>query len=304
MPLYGGIEAGGTKFVCAVGSGPEDIRAEIRIPTTKPGETLEKACQFFRAYMTENRTQLKGIGIGSFGPLDLNPGSSDYGKITSTPKPGWAFTDIRGQIEAGTSVPAVINTDVNAAGLAESRWGAAQGLQDILYLTIGTGIGGGLIVSGKPYHGLVHPEMGHIFIPHDLARDPFPGCCPFHKDCFEGLASGPALEARWGQPAQNLPQEHPAWALEAHYIALGLVSLICIASPQRIILGGGVMEQRQLFPPIRRNVQTYLNRYIYSDMILNQINTYIVPPALGRRAGVLGSIALAINAFSDADTLA
>lgn len=303
MLLYGGIEAGGTKFVCAVGSSPEDIRAEVRFPTTNPKETLEKACRFFQDYMTENRIRLKGIGIGSFGPLDLNPDSRDFGKITSTPKPDWDFTDIRGIIEAETSIPVVIDTDVNAAGLAEGRWGAAVGLQDFIYMTIGTGIGGGLIVGGKPHHGLVHPEMGHIFIPHDLTRDPFPGCCPYHKDCFEGLASGPALEARWGQPGHTLPQEHPAWELEAHYIALGLVAQICIASPQRIILGGGVMEQRQLFPLIRRNVQAYLNGYINSEMILSQIESYIVPPALMGRAGVLGSIALAIHADPEQQNL-
>jgi fructokinase len=299
MPLYGGIEAGGTKFVCAIGNGPENIHAEIRFPTTKPDETLAKAGQFFREYMHENQVTLSGIGIGSFGPLDLNPKSSDFGKITSTPKPGWAFTDIRGVIESQTFVPVAIDTDVNAAGLAEGRWGAAQGLEDFIYLTIGTGIGGGLIVAGKPYHGLVHPEMGHIPLPHDMTKDPYTGHCPFHKDCFEGLACGPALEARWGQPAHTLPPDHPAWELEAHYIALGLASLICVTMPQRIILGGGVMEQRQLFPMIHRNVQAHLNGYIYSDVILKDIQAYIVPPALGGRAGVLGSIALAMYTFPE-----
>lgn len=297
MPLYGGIEAGGTKFVCAVGSGPEDIRAETRFPTTSPDETLAKACQFFKDFMRKYREPLAGIGIGAFGPLDLNPKSPDFGKITSTPKPGWSFIDIRGAIESGTSIPAAIDTDVNAAGLAEGCWGAARGLDDFIYLTIGTGIGGGLIVAGKPYHGMIHPEMGHIPVPHDVEKDPFPGHCPFHKDCFEGLASGPALEARWGRPAQSLPPDHPAWELEAQYITLGLASIICVTIPQRIILGGGVMEQRQLFPMIRSNVQAHLNGYIYSEAILNDIQNYIVPPALGGRAGVLGSIFLAKVAF-------
>ncbi len=297
MPLYGGIEAGGTKFVCAIGSSPDDIRATIRFPTTHPAESLRKACDFFRHYMREQHVTLDGIGIGSFGPLDLNPNSSDYGKITSTPKQGWAFTDVRGAVEAGTEVRTAIDTDVNAAALGEGLWGAAQGLTDFVYLTIGTGIGGGLIIDGKPYHGLVHPEMGHIALPHDLQRDPFPGNCPYHQDCFEGLASGPALEARWGQPAKTLPEAHPAWELEAHYIALGLQNIICVGSPQRIILGGGVMEQHQLFALIRQKVQTYLDEYIHTQSILTGIDDYIVPPGLGGKAGVLGSIALAMLKF-------
>lgn len=295
MPLYGGIEAGGTKFVCAVASGPEDIRATIRFPTTQPGDTLQKACDFFRNFMLDQRVTLDGIGIGAFGPLDLNPVSPDFGKITSTPKPGWPFTDIRGAVEAGTGVRAAIDTDVNAAALGERRWGAAQGLTDFVYLTIGTGIGGGLITAGEPYHGLVHPEMGHVALPHDFQRDPFPGICPYHQDCFEGLASGPALQARWGQPAKSLPADHPAWDLEAHYIALGLQAVICFVSPQRILLGGGVMEQRHLFPLIRQKVQSYLNGYVHAEAILTGIDEYILPPALGGQAGVLGAIALAMH---------
>jgi len=298
MSLYGGIEAGGTKFVCAIGSGPDDIRSEGRFPTTTPGETLEKVCNFINNYLRNTHTALEAIGIAAFGPLDLHSGSEHFGKITSTPKPGWAFTDIRGIIAAGTSTPVFLDTDVNAAALGEGRWGAALGLQDYLYLTIGTGIGGGLIVQGKPFHGLIHPEMGHIFLPHDCDSDPFPGNCPYHKDCFEGLASGPALEARWGQPADSLPDNHPAWELEAHYIALGLQAYICIVSPQRIILGGGVMQRSQLFPLIRRKVQAHLNGYIHSPAIFSEIDNYIVPPALGVRAGVLGAIALAMQGLN------
>jgi len=160
-------------------------------------------------------------------------------------------------------------------------------------LTIGTGIGGGGLSSGKLLHGLIHPEMGHIRLPHDLARDPFPGACPYHGDCLEGLASGPALEKRWGARAETLPPDHPAWKLEARYLALALVNFICTLSPQRIILGGGVMEQAQLFPLIRREVQQLLNGYVQSPVIIENIDAYIVPPGLGKRAGVLGAIALA-----------
>lgn len=297
MSLYGGIEAGGTKFVCAVGEGSDELHAEVRFPTTNPSETLGQACDFFNTYMRDSHISLDRIGIGAFGPLDLNPGSVNYGMITSTPKPGWEFTDIRGMIASGTGTPVVLDTDVNAAALGEGRWGAAKGLQDFVYLTIGTGIGGGLIVQGKPFHGLVHPEMGHLYLPHDLEQDPFPGNCPYHQDCFEGLAAGPALEARWGQSAKTLAKDHPAWELEAHYIALGLQAIICVASPQRIILGGGVMEQRQLFPLIRNKLLAHLNEYIHSPAILSEIDAYIVPPKLGARAGVLGSIALAMQSI-------
>jgi fructokinase len=293
MPLFGGIEAGGTKFICAIGQGPGEIFAETRFPTTNPDQTLNKAARFFTNYMDEHNIHLDRIGIGAFGPLDLDPNSFDFGKVTHTPKPGWSFTDIRGAIQDATSVPITIDTDVNAAALGELTWGAAQGLANFIYLTIGTGIGGGMIVRGVPFHGLVHPEMGHIILPHDSVKDPFPGICPFHNDCFEGLASGPAIEARWKKSSKNLPPNHPAWELEAHYIALGLQAFICIASPQRIILGGGVMEQPQLFPLIRKKVLELLNNYVHSPAILEAIDTYIVPPALGNRAGVLGSIALA-----------
>jgi fructokinase len=182
---------------------------------------------------------------------------------------------------------------VNGAALAEYRWGAAQGLDNLLYLTIGTGIGGGAMVDGKPLRGLSHPEMGHMRLPHDQAVDPFPGVCPYHGDCWEGLANGPALERRWGRPSGTLPRDHPAWPLEAEYISLALVNLICVLQPQRIILGGGVMQQQHLFPLIRRRVQELLAGYLQSPAILDDIDRYIVPPGLGGRAGVLGAIALA-----------
>lgn len=293
MDVYGGIEAGGTKFVCAVGTGPEDLRPEIRYPTTTPDETIGKAIQFFLG----QADSIKAIGIGSFGPVDPNPESPNYGYITTTPKPGWAHTDIVGKVRAGINVPVGFDTDVNAAALGEFQWGAAQGLDTFVYLTIGTGVGGGAMVGGKILHGVMHSEMGHIHIPHDLDRDPFKGICPYHGDCLEGLAAGPALEARWGQRAETLPADHPAWKLEAHYLALGLVNIITTLSPQRIIMGGGVMLVPQLFQLVRDEVQTLLNNYIQVPEILDQIDTYIVPPLLGGQAGVLGSIALAQGAI-------
>jgi fructokinase len=288
-PQYGGIEAGGTKFVCAIGSGPDDIRATARFATTSPRETIEQTLDFFRAH----ESGLAAIGIASFGPVDLDPASPTYGFITTTPKPGWQNTDLAGAIGRGLDLPVGFDTDVNGAALGEHRWGAAQGLDTFIYLTIGTGIGGGGMIGGQLMHGLVHPEMGHVRLPHDRDADPFDGTCPYHGDCLEGLASGPALEARWGQAGETLPADHPAWPLQAHYLALALVNLICTLSPQRIILGGGVMKEEHLFGRIRANVQTLLNGYVQSPVILKHIDHYIVPPALGDRAGVLGAIALA-----------
>jgi fructokinase len=292
VPLYGGIEAGGTKFVCAIGSGPDDIRAELQVPTTTPDETIDRTVEFFREW----RGRLSAIGIASFGPVDLNTLSPTYGYITSTPKPGWANTDVVNAIQYALDLPVGFDTEVNGAALGEHRWGAAQGLDTFLYLTIGTGIGGGGMVGGRPMHGLIHPEMGHMRLPRDQDTDAFQGICPFHGDCLEGLACGPALKARWGKPAEILPPDHPAWRLEGHYLALALVNLICTLSPQRVILGGGVMEERHLFSVIRAEVQELLNGYVQAPEILNDIGHYIVPPTLGGRAGVLGAIALAERA--------
>lgn len=297
MPLYGGIEAGGTKFVCAIGTGPQDIRAEVRFPTTMPQETLQRAVDFFQAQEALLGEPLAAVGIASFGPVDLIPGSPTYGFITSTPKPGWRNVDVVGPIRRALGVPVSFDTDVNGAALAEGLWGAARGLDTFIYLTIGTGIGGGGMVGGTLIHGLLHPEMGHLRIPHDRERDPFEGCCPYHGDCLEGLASGPALEARWGVRAERLPPDHPAWDLEAEYLALALHNLVCALSPQRVILGGGVMRQEHLFPRIRARLRDLLNGYIPVPAILTQeIEAYVVPPGLGDRAGVLGALALAMRA--------
>jgi fructokinase len=292
-PLYGGIEAGGTKFVCAVGTGPDDIRAEVRFSTTSPAETIKKAVAFFEEQQKVLNRPLTALGIAAFGPLDPNRGSPTFGFITSTPKPGWQNADLAGEVRRALKLPVGFDTDVNGAALAEGRWGAAQGLDTFLYLTIGTGVGGGGLVGGKLMHGLVHPEMGHIRLPRDRQADPFEGFCLYHGDCLEGLASGPALEKRWGVKAETLPPEHPAWALEAHYLGLALSDFICTLSPQRIILGGGVMSQQHLFPLVRAETLRLLNGYVRSPQILEKIDEYIVPPALGTRAGVLGAFALA-----------
>lgn len=291
-PLFGGIEGGGTKFVCAVGTGPDDIRAETRFPTTTPAETMGKAVEFFKEY-----EGLSAIGVACFGPLDPSPASPTFGRIMPTPKPGWTNVDVVGALRAAFDLPVGFDTDVDGAALSEWRWGAAQNCNPVLYLTIGTGIGGGALINGNLLHGLIHPEMGHIPLPHDLERDPFIGACPFHNDCFEGLAAGPAIEKRWGQKAGTLPPDHPAWDLEAHYIALALQSYICTLSPQRIVIGGGVTQQAHMMPLIRAKVQKMLNGYVQSSAITQNIAEYIVLPGLGNRAGVLGAIALAEQAL-------
>ncbi len=289
MTLYGGIEAGGTKFVCGVGTGPGDL-ATTQFPTTSPEETTRAAIDFFRQTAGD---RLAAVGIASFGPVDLHPESPTYGCITSTPKLGWQNFDLAGTVARALEVPVGFDTDVNGAALGETRWGAAQGLSDSVYLTVGTGIGGGAIVHGQVLHYMLHPEMGHIRIPHDLVKDPYAGCCPFHGDCLEGLASGPAIEQRWGKPARELGPDHEAWLLEARYLALALNSWVCSLSPKRFVLGGGVMNQLHLFPMIRRELAGILNGYIRTGEIINGLNDYVVPPKLGGHAGVLGSLVLA-----------
>ena len=294
--LIGGIEAGGTKFVCAVGTGPDDLRDEIRFPTTTPAETLGKAIAYFQERQAKHGS-LEAIGIAAFGPLDPNPRSPTFGQITTTPKPYWGHTDVVGAIQRAINVPVGFDTDVNGAALAEYRWGAAQDVDNLIYLTIGTGIGGGVMVNGQLVHGLIHPELGHISLPHDWERDPYNGRCPYHGDCLEGMAAGPAIGERWQKPSDELPADHPAWDLESHYLALALRTFICTLSPQRIVMGGGVMEQPQLFPLVQQKTKEYLNGYVQSPAILDEIDSYIVPPGLGNKAGVLGAIALGMAAL-------
>ena len=287
-PVFGGVEAGGTKFVCGIGSGPDDLET-VQFPTTTPMAAIARCIEFFREAA---RSPIAAIGIASFGPVDLRPDSPSWGHITTTPKAGWGNTDLAGPIGEALGVPVAFDTDVNAAALAEHRWGAARDVNDCVYLTVGTGIGGGAICGGRLIHGLLHPEMGHMRIPHDPATDPFPGNCPFHGDCLEGLASGPAIQARWGCRADELPREHRAWELEARYLALAVSNLACTISPARVILGGGVMAQRHLFDLIHQHTLALLNGYLESERITAQIDRYVVPPGLGNRAGVLGALAL------------
>jgi fructokinase len=291
MNVYGGIETGGSKWECAIGAGPDSLRATTTIPTTTPEETIGRAVAFF-----ESEGPVAAIGIGSFGPVDPKLTSATWGHITSTPKPGWANTDVAPEIRRRLTVPVAFDTDVNAAALGENRWGAAQGLETFCYITVGTGIGGGGMAHGGLLHGLLHPEFGHLRIPHDRARDPFPGVCPYHGDCWEGLASGRAIEARWGRPADELAGEEAVWALEAHYLALGLVSVICILSPERIIIGGGVMSHSDLLPLVHREVSELMNGYLETAAVGAEIDSYVTLPGLGARAGVLGAIALAQTA--------
>ena len=291
--MFGAIEAGGTKFVCAIGSKPEDLKI-TQFPTTSPEATTANAVAFLRE---NSRGELWAVGIGSFGPVDLDLQSASFGHITSTPKPGWQNFDFAGAVHRALDVPVGFDTDVNAAALGEARWGAAQTLSDFLYLTVGTGIGGGAMANDRVLHGLLHPEMGHIPIPHDRRRDPFPGCCPFHGDCLEGLASGPAIAQRWGTPAEALPAEHPAWALEAHYVALGLATWVCTLSPKRILLGGGVMQQASLFPLIRVELARWLNGYIRVKELAEYLDQYVIPPKLGNCAGIAGALVLAEQAY-------
>jgi len=300
--LIGGIEAGGTKFVCSVGSGPEDLQAETRFPTTTPEETLAHAITFFQEREAQNGP-LDAIGVASFGPVDPNPDSATYGFITTTPKPGWINTDVVGSLKAHFNGPIGFDTDVNGAALAEGKWGAAQNLHTFLYLTIGTGIGGGAMVNGRLLHGLVHPEMGHIRLNHDWERDSYPGNCPYHGDCLEGMAAGPAIEKRWDKKGQELGSDHPAWDLEADYLAQAMQTLVCSFSPQCIIMGGGVMDRPGLLDKVRRKTVRCLNGYVQHPAITEHIEEYIVPPGLGNKAGVLGAIALGIQAFYQPDTM-
>jgi fructokinase len=291
--VFGGIEAGGTKFVCGIGSGPEDLEI-TEVPTTSPETTLRGVTAFFKE---RGGSQLKAVGIGSFGPVDLHRGSTLFGHITSTPKLGWQNYDLAGAVARALGVQVGFDTDVNAAALGEARWGAGRGLPDFIYLTIGTGVGGGAMVNGQLAHGLVHAEMGHLRIPHDPLRDPYAGWCPYHGDCLEGLASGPAMQARWGVPARELAPTHPAWALEAHYLALGVVNLTFTLSPRRVLMGGGVMQQPHLFGLIRDDFARLLNGYIRHVDVIDRLDKFIMPPQLGTRAGVLGSLILAEREF-------
>lgn len=286
--IIGSIEAGGTKFVCAAGNEKGEILDRVELPTTTPIETLQRVKAFFAD------KNISAIGVGSFGPIDLNKESKTYGYITDTPKKGWANFNIVGELKKYFNVPISFDTDVNAAVMGEAMWGNGKGLDLCIYITVGTGIGAGALVEGKLLHGNTHPEMGHIII-NRHPQDTYKGKCPFHNNCLEGMASGPALEERYGKKGKELSKEKIVWEIEAYYLAQALVNYILILSPKRIILGGGVMNQKQLFGMIRANVKELLNQYIKTPCLMEQIDSYIVEPGLGNNSGICGGIALVLN---------
>jgi fructokinase len=294
LPLLAGIELGGTKCVCILGTDPDDVRDEVRIPTTDPASTLEAIERVLDDWRSQ---EFQAVGIGSFGPIDRDRSSPSYGSITSTPKTGWRNTDVARRVALRYAMPVAFDTDVNGAALAEGHWGAAQGLTDFAYITVGTGVGVGLVTSGKPIAGFTHAEAGHIRVAR-APGDSWAGACPFHGACVEGLASGPALQARTGHTGEQLPADHPVWPLFAHTIGQLLHALVLTAAPRRILLGGGVMVNNpQLFPPIREQLRASLNGYVVAQEVTTGLDDYIAPPALGGRAGPLGALALAADAL-------
>lgn len=283
------LEMGGTKCVCAIGTAPDDIIQTCVIETTTPQETLPKIIAYFKPLMKQYN--IKKMGISSFGPIDVHKNSSIYGYITSTPKTAWKQTNLVGTMREAFDVEIAFDTDVNAAALAEGEWGAAKGLNTFVYITVGTGIGVGVVSNGISVQGMLHPEGGHMILPlhpDDITE----GFCPYHRSCWEGLAAGPTLQKRWGMPAVEIPDEHIAWDIEAYYLALGIVNLICVMSPQRVILGGGISKRASVFPKVRVNIQTLLADYIQCPEITNHINDYIVAPVL-EHSGLLGGIIMA-----------
>jgi fructokinase len=302
MSTLAGILVGSSKFTCAIGQINQlnniEIKNKIIIPTTTPSETLPQAIKFLQAMHAE--TPIKAIGIATFGPIDLDQNSPHYGYITTPPKPGWGHCNIFGTFKNVFNVPIGFDTNVNAAAVGEYRSGNAQGLDTFIYITIGSGIGAGGMVSGKLMHGLIHPEIGHMLVPQDHTKDNFDGICSYHGNCLEGLASGPAMQKRWKvKAALDLPPNHQAWDLEANYISMALVNCILILSPQKIIVGGGVMKQKELLPKIREKVKQYLNGYIKHEKILNNIDEYIVNSQLENESGIVGTIALAEQALRE-----
>ena len=291
--FFGTLEAGGTKMVLSVGNENNELLAQTSIPTEAPDKTIPAMIDWFRD------KGIVSLGIGTFGPVDLKKDSPTYGWITKTPKPGWSDTPLLPPMRDALGVPALIDTDVNAAALAEWKLGAAKGLNSCLYVTVGTGIGAGLVIEGNLVHGLVHPEMGHILLRQE-PEDPTPvGFCPYHQGCLEGLASGPAIEKRWGKKGYELPPDHEAWTLEASYLAQMCMNAVCAYSPEKIILGGGVMQQKHLFPLIRRKTLELLNGYVQTEYILNGIDSYIVEPGLGTKSGATGALLLAQQAYAE-----
>jgi fructokinase len=285
------VETGGSWCVCALGRSPDDLLALERFPTGPPQATIERILSFFT---NPDRPRPHAVGIGAFGPLELDECSPHWGQVlATTPKPGWAGAAIGSVLRDGLGIPVALDTDVGAAALGELRWGAGRAAASISYLTIGTGIGAGIVRGGRPQRGLLHPEAGHLRIPHDRERDPFGGACPFHGDCWEGLASGAALRARWGCDPASLPDDHAAWPLEAEYLAAGIVALVMIAAPHRVIVGGGVMRRERLLARTRSELRRLLAGYPDRPELAGDLRDYLVGPQLGDRSGVLGALALA-----------
>jgi fructokinase len=299
--VYGAIEGGGTKFVCAVATGPHDILARVRLDTRTPNETIPDAIAFIRE--ASHGHDLAAIGVACFGPIELDRNAPDYGSVTTTVKPGWAHTPVVVPLREAFGVPVGFDTDVNGAALGEVRWGAAQGCDPAVYLTVGTGIGGGVIVNGAPLHGLMHPEIGHLPIPRiawpDGRPDEYEGACSYHRGgCFEGLASGPAVGARAGRPAEDIPDDDPIWELEAGYLALGLATVVLALSPRRIVVGGGVMHRGNVLHRTRERLRDVLAGYVGRAEVTEPNDHYVVAPRFGQEAGLIGAIALAEAAES------
>ncbi len=291
MPLYGALEAGGTKMVCAVGDEQGNILERVSLPTRTPEETMPEMLAFYRG------KDLSALGVGCFGPVDLDRGSPTYGSILATPKLPWRDYPIVQRFEEALGLPVGFDTDVNAAALGEATWGCTRGLSSSIYVTVGTGVGVGVVIDGRPYHGMMHPEAGHLFVARH-PDDPMPqGVCPYHPNCLEGLASGPAIERRWGKKAQELSDRPEVWTLEAYYIAQALCGYMMILSPQRIILGGGVTHQEHLLPLVREEVRRQLGGYLVGKA-LDDLEDYIVPVSLNDNQGVMGAVRLAMDALA------
>ena len=290
MPRFGALEAGGTKMVCAIGDEQGRILERISIPTRDPAQTMPEILDFFRD------KALAAVGVGCFGPVDLDRRSETYGYITSSPKLNWRNYPMVQRFREALGIPVGFDTDVNAAALGEAVWGCTRTVENSIYITVGTGLGVGVIVGGRPYHGMIHPEGGHIFVA-PREDDPMPkGICPYHGNCLEGLASGPAIERRWGRKGIELSEISAVWELEAYYIGQAICTYICTLSPERIVVGGGVMHQPQMLPLIRQEVQRQMHGYIQGKG-MDKLEEYIVPVSLNDNQGVLGGVQLAIDAY-------